>query len=28
VRRLIGAHQSEYRAFLQDERRRQEGRND
>jgi hypothetical protein len=28
VRRLIGAHESEYRAFLQDERRRQEGRND
>ena len=28
VRRLIGAHQSEYRAFLQDERRRQEGRDD
>ena len=28
MRRLIGAHQSEYRAFLQDERRRQEGRND
>jgi recombinational DNA repair protein (RecF pathway) len=28
VRRLIGTHQSEYRAFLQDERRRQEGRDD
>jgi hypothetical protein len=28
VRRLIGAHQSEYHAFLQDERRRQEGRDD
>jgi hypothetical protein len=28
VRRLIGAHQTEYRALLQDERRRQEGRND
>jgi recombinational DNA repair protein (RecF pathway) len=28
VRRLIGAHQSEYRAFLQDERRRREGRDD
>ena len=27
VRRLIGAHQSEYRALLHDERRRQEGRN-
>jgi hypothetical protein len=25
VRRLIGAHQTEYRALLQDERRRQEG---
>jgi hypothetical protein len=25
VRRLIGAHQVEYRALLQDERRRQEG---
>jgi hypothetical protein len=28
VRRLIGAHQTEYRVLLQDERRRQEGRND
>jgi hypothetical protein len=28
VRRLIAAHQSQYRAFLQDERRRQEGRDD
>jgi hypothetical protein len=28
VRRLIGAHQTEYRTFLQDERRRQEGRDD
>jgi recombinational DNA repair protein (RecF pathway) len=28
VRRLIGAHQSEYHAFLRDERRRQEGRDD
>jgi hypothetical protein len=28
VRRLIGAHQTEYRALLQDERRRQEGRDD
>jgi hypothetical protein len=27
LRRLIGAHQSEYRALLHDERRRQEGRN-
>ena len=28
VRRLIAAHQSQYRAFLQDERRRQEARDD
>ena len=28
VRRLIGAHPTEYRALLQDERRRQEGRDD
>ena len=28
VRRLIGVHQTEYRALLQDERRRQEGRDD
>jgi hypothetical protein len=28
ARRLIAAHQSQYRAFLQDERRRQEGRDD